>query len=121
MLDKCTSEACAKAFRRGERIIQLTSGTYLDGYITPFLNPEDTHNWHPECFREFPIKEQRAPYSCANCHQQLGDRKRVLYACRGAFPGRDYIRAESRGYVILYIAHLECPEIPCQTSSKKGL
>jgi len=47
MLDKCTSEACGKAFERGEQIIQITSGKYPDGYITPYMIPEDTHNWHP--------------------------------------------------------------------------
>jgi len=108
MLDKCTSEACGKAFERGEQIIQITSGKYPDGYITPYMIPEDTHNWHPKCFNEFPLKEQTAPYSCVYCNWQIGDGEKVVYACRGAFPGRVYTRAEGRGYVILYVAHVSC-------------
>ena len=108
MRDKCTSEDCGNALIPGEQIIQLASGDYMQGYITPSLVPDDTHNWHPGCFHEYPQDKQAAPYSCVRCNRQLVDGDRVLYACSGEMPNRGYIRAEKRGYFILYIAHIVC-------------
>ena len=106
MQDKCTLDDCGKVLKPGEAVIQLTTGKYAYGYITPHLSPEETRNWHPECFREFPLKDQFAPYVCAECGRQLENGEKVVYVCRGAMPNRGYFRAESRGYTILYIAHV---------------
>jgi hypothetical protein len=108
MRDQCASDDCGGPLTPGEQVIQLTTGKYVLGYVTPYLTPDETHNWHPGCFREFSVKEQSAPYSCANCNQRLENGDRVLYACRGAMPDRGYFRAESRGHIILYIAHVKC-------------
>ena len=106
MQDKCASDDCGQALRQGDPVIQLTTGKYVAGYISPQLTPEETHNWHPACFHEFPLKDQYAPYACVECGRLLKDDDLVVYVCRGAMPARGYFRAESRGYTILYIAHV---------------
>jgi hypothetical protein len=106
MRGECTSDDCGKSLRPGEPIIQITTGEFVAGYLTPYLSPVDTHNWHTECFCEYSIREQAAPYSCMTCNQQIKDGERVIYACRGTMPYKGYIRAENRGDTILYIAHL---------------
>ena len=106
MRDECTADDCRKSLKPGEPIIQITTGEYVAGNITPHLNPADTHNWHPDCFREYPVREQAAPYLCMTCNQPIENGARVLYACRGEMPYRGYIRAENRGDTIFYIAHL---------------
>lgn len=105
MRDKCASDECGKPLKPGETVIQLTTGKYVAGYITPYLSTEETRNWHPECFHEFPLKEQFAPYVCVDCGDQIMNGEEVVYVCRGSMPDRGYFRAESRGYALLYIAH----------------
>jgi hypothetical protein len=108
MLSRCSSESCGKVLRTKTEIIQLTTGRYVNGAITPFLKPEDTHNWHPKCFQEFPLNEQSAPYTCANCKRRVRHGELVIYACQGKKPDARYIRAESRGRALLYVAHVRC-------------
>ena len=109
MEDKCASDDCGKSLLPGETVIQLTTGKHISGYITPHLSLEEMRNWHPECFRDFPLKDQFAPYICVDCGRQLKDGEQVVYVCRGAMPARGYFRAESRGYTLLYIAHVAHP------------
>ena len=93
MRDECTSDDCGKSLKPGEPIIQITTGEYVAGCITPHLNPTDTYNWHLDCFREYPVREQGSPYLCMTCNQQIENGERVIYARRGTMPYRGYIRA----------------------------
>jgi hypothetical protein len=108
MHDKCTSDNCVKPLKPGDSVIQLTTGKYISGYTTPYLTPEETHIWHPECFHEFQLKDQFAPYSCVKCSHQIENNDLVVYVCHGTMPNRGYFRAESRGQTLLYIAHIDC-------------
>lgn len=119
MPEKCARDDCGKILRPGEEVIQRTTGAYASGYITASLNPEETRNWHLDCFPEYPRKEQSPPYKCAQCGCQIIDGQQVVYVCRGLMPDQGYFRAEQRGYTLLYISHARAGDCPKQ-SEREG-
>jgi len=108
MLNRCSADCCGKPLSPGDPIIQLTHGPWPKGAITPYRDGNEAHNWHPGCFTEFPLIEQFAPYVCASCNQRIKNRDVVVYACRGSMPDLGFVRAEKRGYTLLYVAHVKC-------------
>jgi DNA-directed RNA polymerase subunit RPC12/RpoP len=110
MPDCCKSDDCKRPLLTGDRIVQMAQGRCFHGYITPTYTDPVIGQWHVDCFREFPLREQTMPYRCRSCGKQIEHNAEIMYVCIGDKPARGYIRPENRGYSLYLVAHIRCPE-----------
>jgi hypothetical protein len=110
MPEKCSY--CRKKLILGTRVFQLAKGTYLRGAETPTFafGPLVLYEGHEDCFAEFPIGPQRAPYECLICRDSIRHKDKVVYAVIGEKPESPYTRPQRRGHKLPFIAHELCWE-----------
>jgi hypothetical protein len=108
MPKKCSY--CRETLIVGERIFQLAKGTYQRRAETPTFafGRAVLYEGHEDCFAEFPIEPQKAPYECLLCRDDIVPRDEVVYAVIGNKPESPYIRPERRGHKLPFIAHALC-------------
>ena len=111
MTEKCRAESCKLPLFQGERIVQMATGKYFDGYITPTFSGI-VAEWHEECFQEFTLRPQLVPYVCQTCHKPVKHGDKVIYICIGNKAGPDHIEPEDHGYEMYLVTHVACPNPP---------
>jgi hypothetical protein len=102
----CSSEGCRLPLRRGDRVVQMLRGKSYPGYITPAF-ADILAEWHENCFHEFILSPQTAPYRCQVC-QELTEGDDIVCFVIGQETGNDHSVSERRGYELYSVRHVDC-------------